>query len=462
MSKIDNNTFVRFIMNDMTSDELRYVEDELIKDNEGLSIIACSISLWDTKANALDIVGDVICKKNSSEDRVNSTYVSIVANEPTNNAMVQLTKKDGQSIKKITDAFIASTDSSVSLEENLKSFYLSQCPGSYPEDADKTIEGVKQGITSFDSALSQMVSSEGFAVEKIVGHILEGKSLEEKYDILINFLIALHTMQLENVKNEDGTFIESFDQIKGRLYTAGVPVTQEMIDEATSKIKDILENGTISLSSTEAVDALIHQLDESEENLKLFVANQEELFQQKMILSTAIMIGARNGSIDAFQGQEMSPQVIGAGVSAGLEQQKLMADIQSGNTTLETALKVLKYIGAAAILCAGLYYGISLIFGFTSIVVAWGMNIVGLSTAGCVASWLFAALFVTLPLSSAYSKSLFFILNKASQFYDWVVSKISSKTDDEISFIDWLNFKIKTGEIVEETTQTDQTQTVLA
>ena len=70
MSKIDNNTFVRFIMNDMTSDELRYVEDELIKDNEGLSIIACSISLWDTKANALDIVGDVICEKNSSEDRV--------------------------------------------------------------------------------------------------------------------------------------------------------------------------------------------------------------------------------------------------------------------------------------------------------------------------------------------------------------------------------------------------------
>lgn len=462
MSNIDDKTFARFIMNDMKSEELHAVESELLNNGEAYSILASSMSLWDITPNAIDMVGDVICKKSILEDRIENSEDSIMANEPNNATMVQLTLNDGKTIKKITEAFVASIDSSISLEENLKAFYLSQCPGTFPEEASEIISGIKEGVTSFDSALAQMMTAEDFEVDKIANQILEGKSLEEKYNILLNFLVALNTMQVENTKAEDGSYVKSFDQIKDGLYVAGVTVTEEMVAELNLKIKEALTKDSYTISSAEAVDELIHNLEKGEEDVKIFIANQEELFRQKMILSTAILIGARNNTLESLQGQEIAPQVIGAGVSAGLEQQKLMANLQAGNTTLDTVLKVLKYIGGAAILCAGLYFGINAIAGISSVFAAWGMSVVGLSTAGCIASWLATALLVTWPLSSAYNDALFFLLHKAGQFYDWAISKLRGKSETDVSFVDWLKFKIEAGEIVQDNLDMEQTQTVLA
>ena len=461
MGKIDNNTFVRFIMNDMTKEEQQETESQLLKDNEGAAILACSTALWSTTPHALDIIGDVKTKINSEKDRSNISQDSILANELNHTtAMVQLTFEDGKAIKQITEAFVAFQDSSLSLEENLKNYYNSECPG---DDAEAIIAGIKEGITSFDSAFKQMVAADSFEVEKITEQALEGKSLEEKYNILLNFLVALNTLQAENVKTEDGSYNESFDQIKERIYVAGVTVSEEMVSELIEKIKGIMESGTCTLTSAEAVDGLLNSLNKGEEEVKIFIANQEELFQQKMILSTAIMIGARNSAIEALQGQEVSPQVIGADVSAGLEQQKLVSDLQTGNTTLDTVLKVLKYIGGAVLLCAGIYWGFLTILGISGVVAAWLMSVVGVSTTACIVSWLTTLLFVSWPLAEVYNDALFYFIDKAGTFYNWVVSKIRGTSyADETSFIDWLNFKIETGEVIETNIQTEQSEIVFA
>lgn len=463
MNKIDDNTFVRFILNDMTQEELRKTESELLKAGEGATILACSSALWGITPHAFDIVGDVKVKNSSHEDRIKISPDSIKAKEFNNNTtMVQLTVEDGNTIKQIIEAFDASNDSSLTLEENLKAFYLSQCPGEFPEDAENVIAGIKEGIMSFDSAFAQMVSSNDFEVEKITEQMLEGKSLEEKFNILLNFLTALHVLQAENIKVEDGTYNESYDQIKEKLYVADVPVTEEMVAELIVKIRDAMENGTCTLTSAEAVDGLLKSMNKGEEDTKIFVADQEELFKQKMLLSTAIMIGVRNGTISSMAGQDVSPQIIGSGVSAGLEQQKLMADLHSGNTKLDTALTVFKYIGGAALLCAGLYFGIIALVGVTSVFATWALSVFGMSTFACIATWLVGLLFVTWPLSKFYNDALSFVLDKAGQFSDWVVSKFRSKSVDETSFTDWLKFKIESGDVVESDIQSEETQTVFA
>lgn len=464
MSRIDDNTFVKFILNDMTEDELRKTESELLKEGEGDTILACASALWDTTPNALDMVGDVKEKNSSSEDRIENSQDSIRANEPKNyTTMVQLTVEDGKTIKKIIEAYETSKDANLSLEENLKAFYMNQCPGAFPEDAETVIDGIKEGIYSFDSAFAQMVSSDDFEVGKITEEMLDGKTLEEKYNILLNFLTALHVLQAENIKAEDGTYNESFDQIKERLYTAGIPVTEEMVAELTEKIQDVMQNGTCSLTSAEAIDELLKSVGSGEEDAKIFVANQEDLFQQKMLLSTAIMIGIHNEEFPTMEGQDVSPQVIGSGVSAGLEQQKLMADVQSGKTTLDKALTVLKYIGAAALLCAGLYFGVTAILGVTTLFTAWAISVFGTSTFACIASWLVGLVFIGWPVSKFFNDALFFVLGKAGQFYDWVVSKIRGKSVNETSFTDWLKFKIESGEISENEIESEETtQTVFA
>lgn len=464
-SKIDDNTFVRFIMNDMTREEMQHTEDQLLRDGEGAAVLVCSTAIWNTTPNALDIIGDKQSINNSEKDRSEFDDVSILANELKNSTnMVRLTKQDGNAIKQIIEAYTASADSNLSLEENLKNFYLKECPGVFPEDAENIIAGVKEGITRFDSAFAQMVSADDFQVEQIVNDALKEKSLEEQYNILLNFLVALHALQADNVKAEDGTFNESFDQIKDRLYKAGVPVTEEMIAELIAKIKDVFENGTCTLSSAEAVDDLLKNLEKSEEDVKLYVAGQENLFQQKMILSTAIMVGVHNNSIESLQGQEVSPQVIGSGVSAGLEQQKLLSDLQAGNTTLDTVLTVLKYIGAAALICAGIYFGYLAIMSVSGLVIGALSAIFGLSTFALLLSIFCTVMMVTLPMANSYGSAMNYLLGKAGDLYDWVVSKITGKsTDSETAFVNWLNFKIENGEVVEEeAAQAEEPDTMLA
>jgi len=233
-----------------------------------------------------------------------------------------------------------------------------------------------------------------------------------------------------------------------------------VLTELTGKINDILENGTCSLTGTESVDALIKNLGKGEEEVKIFVAGQEELYRQKMVLATAIMTGVRNGAIESLEGEAVTPQAIGAGVSAGLEQQKLMADLQDGNTRLDKALRILKYIGGALLLGMGLYFGVLALTGLTNLMSAWLLSIVGVSTLTSVLTWIVTFVFFTLPLSESYSKGLFYIMGKAGDFYDWIVSKISGRTfPSENSFIDWLKFKVDSGEVLEQEAETEQTET---
>lgn len=464
MGNIDNNTFVHFILNDMNKEEMLKTESQLINDGEASAILACSTSLWETTSNALEIVGDVRSKIFGQKDRSEISQDSIQANKLKNTmTMVQLTLSDGKVINRIIKAFDASQSKSLTLDENLKNFYKNECPGALSKETETVIAGIKEGITSFDSALAQMIAADDFEVDKFTEKLLKGKTLEDKYNILLNFLVALHTLDSENVKTADGSYKETFDEIKNRFYSAGVPVTEEMVTELAEKIKDILEKGTCSLTSAEAVDELLKNLDKSDENVKIFVANQEELYKQKMVLSTAIMIGIRNNSIKALEGRKVPPQVIGAGVSAGLEQQNLIANLQAGNTPLDKALKILKYIGGAILLYIGINLGVSAIVGLSYLMGAWILGMVGFSTIATILTWVVTILFFSLPLAESFAKGLSYVLRKAGDFYDLAVSKVRRKTfPREASFIDWLKFKIDRGEVVEQGIKTDQAEIVFA
>lgn len=457
MNNIDDNIFLKFIMNQMSHDELINVEENLLKAGEGSAILACTSSIWDTIHDALDIVGDITSKETLKKDRNNVRVDSIEVNKPQKESnMKQLTTKDGYTIKKITEAFNASMNDEVSLEENLMNFYMSQCPGVFPEEAESVITKIKEGVTTFDSALMSMISDNKFHVKDLTEKILEGKTLEEKYNYLINLLIAFQSLQIKNNFSN-----ETFEQIKNCTYKAGIPVTEEIINEVIDQIEVLLDSGSLTLVSAEAINDLIKKAQAGEKDIKAFIADQESLFKQKMILSTAIMIGINNGEIENFVESEVSPQIIGAGVSSGLEQQKLMSELQSGKTSLDVALKILKYIGAAAILCASLYFGIAAIAGISGIFASWATTIIGLSVNSCIATWLVTGILVTLPLSYVYGDFISLTLDKAEDFYEWVINKIRRKSHDEISFIDWIKFKIERGEIIENNIEPEQSQTVL-
>lgn len=458
MKDIDDNIFLKFITNQMSHSEQVDIEASLLASGEGASILACASSIWDATPNAIDMVGDIKSKNISEKDRIENLDDSIETNEPIKEPeMIQLTKKDGETIKTIMEAFAATMNPDVTFDENLKNFYMNQCPGTFPEDAESMIQKIKEGVTSFDSALATMVAADDFQLTTITDSILEGKTLEEKYTILINLLVALKALQIEGETSD-----ESFEQIKDKIYTANVPVTEDMVAEVAAKIEYVLANGSCSMVSVEAMNELVKSVNDGEDTIKTFITDQKALFDQKMIISTAIMIGVNNGEIESLTGQEVNPQVIGSGVAAGLEQQKLMVELQNGKTTLDYALKILKYIGGAALICAGLYWGIGFIMGLTGAVTIGAMSVFGTSTFGCLVSALVALGLVTLPLSKEYGSALGYVTGKIGDFYDWAISKMRGKSQGETDFVDWLNFKIETKEVVDTNINTEEPQTVLA
>lgn len=458
MSRVDDNKFIRFIRNDMSHEEMVATEAQLLRDGEEDSIIYCTAALCHTIPDAEDLVGCEDAKIFSENARFSISEDSVTINQTKNNqAMIQLTIKDGKAVKKTTEAFYANMDESKTLEENLKIFYMQECPGTDEEEAEKVIARLKDGINTFDSALSEMIEADDFEVGKITGELLEGKTNEEKYEILLNFLVALNAFRAENLKAEDGTMIESFDEIKEHHYKADTEVTEEMIDELNGKIKEIFTSGECMLSSTEAMRALVTALPESE-NVKQFVADRESLYKQKLVLSTAIMIGVENGRIESLAEAEVTPEMIGAGVSSGLEQEKLLAELQNGKTPLDTALKIFKYIGAAALLVGGLYLGVLCVSSVSVLSALFLMNIFGTTTLGALLALVCTTMLVTIPMTSGFGNAMSYVVEKMGDFYDWVIAKMRGTTPEELSFTDWIKFKVENGEVVEEEEREEESE----
>lgn len=423
--KVDDITFSRFVNNDLPQAKMVEIEKSLIEDGEiNASIQASMLNYSLNEAYAKDLLGideKIISRKDRTtldSDSKESNNESLILKSTTMNN--KLSKEKILKVQELAAKFNESYNSELSLEENLVKFYLTERPGAFPEDAYTIVNGLKSGIVSFNANLKKALENGEFDYATELKELTSEMPINEKYELYINFLAALQTLSVGNLSTEQASQLENFQTIRERLIVKD-EVTEEMLRDVEDKIGQLLKNNNFCLGSLESLKELIDELPNGSEAVESVVINSEQDMREKMITSMATYIAYQNEELESLKGQELSPEVIAISVAAGVEEMHVMDDLNSGRTTIDKAIKVLKIIGGIALFSLLAYVAFNCITAIGTLSMVMFMVAFGSTTIATVGA-LLASIFVVWSLTNSAFDAGEKIMNWSSRIFDVVVN----------------------------------------
>ena len=423
--RVDDITFCRFVNNDLPQAKMIEIEKTLIEDGEiNASIQASILNHSINKDYADDLLG--IDEKNISTKDRTSLYDD--SKEANNKSLIlksttmnnKLSKEEILKVQDLEVRFNESYNAELSLKENLVKFYLSQRPGALPEDAYSITTGLESGIISFNANLKKALENGEFDYVAELREIASEKPINEKYELYINFLAALQTLCVDNLSSEHASQLEGFQAIRERLIVKE-DVTEDMLHEVEDKIGQLLKNNNLCLGSIENLKELMEELPNGTEAIQSIVIDSEQDMREKMIISMATYIAYQNEELESLKGQDLSPEVIAISVAAGVEEMHVMDDLNSGRTTVDKAIKVLKFIGGIALFSLLAYVAFNCIKTITTLSLVIFMVSFGSTTIATIGA-LLASLFVVWSLTNSAFDTGEKIMNWSSRIFDVVVN----------------------------------------
>lgn len=423
--KVDDITFSRFVNNDLPQAKMVEIEKSLIEDGEiNASIQASMLNYSLNEAYAKDLLGideKIISRKDRTtldSDSKESNNESLILKSTTMNN--KLSKEEILKVQELATKFNESYNSELSLEENLVKFYLTERPGAFPEDAYTIVNGLKSGIVSFNANLKKALENGEFDYATELKELASEMPINEKYELYINFLAALQTLSVGNLSTEQASQLENFQTIRERLIVKD-EVTEEMLRDVEDKIGQLLKNNNFCLGSLESLKELIDELPNGSEAVESVVINSEQDMREKIITSMATYIAYQNEELESLRGEELTPEAIAISVAAGIEEMHVMNDLNSGRTTVDKAIKVLKIIGGIALFSLLAYVAFNCITAIGTLSMVMFMVAFGSTTIATVGA-LLASIFVVWSLTNSAFDAEEKIMNWSSRIFDVVVN----------------------------------------
>lgn len=422
--RVDDIMFSKFVSNDLPQAKMIEIEKMLIEDGEiNASIHASILNHSINKEYADDLLG-------TDEKNINKEYIysSTGDSKDLNNESLnlnikamncKLTKEEILKVQNLVGKFNESFNSDLSFEENLVKFYMLQRPGVLTEDALNAVNGLKSGIISFNDKLKKALEDGDFDYAVELKNITAEMPLKEKYELYINFLAALQTLCVNNLSMEQLSQLEDFQTIRERL-TVQAEVTEEMVAEAEEKISKMLKNNNLCLGSVEELKELVQELPKGAESVGMRVKNADQDFRQKMVIATATYIAYQNEELESLNGKELTPEAVAIFVAAGVEEMKVLNDLNSGNTTADKAIKVLKVIGGIALFALLACIAVNFVLAVGVVAFATLISIFGSSTVVAIAAAIFSMLAVAVACESTFD-ACEKVMGWSSRVFDLVI-----------------------------------------
>jgi hypothetical protein len=198
-------------------------------------------------------------------------------------------------------------------------------------------------------------------------------------------------------------------------------VTEEMLRDVEDKIGQLLKNNNFCLGSLESLKELIDELPNGSEAVESVVINSEQDMREKMITSMATYIAYQNEELESLREEELTPEAIAISVAAGIEEMHVMNDLNSGRTTVDKAIKVLKIIGGIALFSLLAYVAFNCITAIGTLTMVMFMVAFGFTTIATIGA-LLASFFVVWSLTSSALDAGEKIMNWYSRIFDVVVN----------------------------------------
>ena len=269
------------------------------------------------------------------------------------------------------------------------------------EAARKIIDDLLAGIHEFDEQYKALQEGEN-RVEKF----LEGKTDEEKKNLLVQSLAALEVLKTSEDLAEAGDLQEAIEKYEQMSY-------EELLDQFTRKINE-----------GECFDEIVQRMEgvrtlnkEEMEKLRTFLKEHGEAY--KFYVALALYMGHCDQKIDLSAGEEVNPKMIGASAAAAVT----ITQISAENVDEPTWRRWMKFVFGAlyyvSITVAGMFLAVSIgLMIVTGLMLMFGQGIIAAILA------IGAGVAVSIMLTNKVMEFVDWSVDALEEPYDWVVSKL--------------------------------------
>lgn len=442
----DDRNFVRFVNGQLSHDELVAVERELIDAEEATSSLEASVVNYRARyAEAEDILGvdEIFYRRNAIN---HPERYSIVSEPLKNDFMTQyFNENEMAGIKGILGELDTASSNDRPFADVLAGFYLQKCPGTTRAEAQDVIDGLKRGIMTYNENLHAVLNSPETEVDYIglIEDATVDMSLEEKYDFLVNYLVAVQLVSADNL-DMNLELIEGLDELKGKVFKSSGEVTEDMIDDLESRISDVLNDSILILPDIGSLENLVNDLASGSRTVEEFGIGSKEDLEQKLKMSLSVYIAYKQNLISSVAGEEVTPESVGIGIAAGVEESKVVEQVRAGKKDVNLAIKIIKVIGAIALFSILVIGGACLASDVVLVSTYAFLSILGTSVLGTILSCCASFFLIGIPLVNAYAGMTGSVMTGADRLFDklaqdWIPDAVYRTMQHIQEFLAWIS-----------------------
>ena len=290
-------------------------------------------------------------------------------------------KKERQrTLEQLFETILTEEKPELTQKENMIKFYASQT-GTSEEAAEEAVNGILTGVAYFSDQLEEFKSDKEAAKTNLIVSLrkaLEGKSMEEQYELLREILYTLHSLSMETMKGLSGELKdkeERMESIRGDIpIVEAVDLTPELIEDMINQVSGGIEAcGSISLirsfaetgSGDKEAAINIMAFEESEKRDEFIAAHWDDM-KVKNNAALALYIMYQRGDVPELP-EGLNAEAVGIIAAADIECGNTVRDAKNGTITWDKAMDILKTIAFIAATGLVIYAAVSVLIGYASL-----------------------------------------------------------------------------------------------
>ncbi|MBR5335383.1 MAG: hypothetical protein IKV23_03830 [Bacteroidaceae bacterium] len=236
---------------------------------------------------------------------------------------------------------------------NMVAQLLIQVPSLSVDEATDTCRKLVAGVTRFGEVYDEL--REQSATEEMTTEIVYDRCVasiadkipNEQAAALINFISFVKFVDASNLgRTICGDASNSFEHLLSEQNCIDGDITPEILDELKAKLKDAIENSTIAITNEESLRAIVGAATDSASLTEQLAEKHLSDFDFKCYAALVAYIACVKGEIEGCD-KNVQPEILGASVAAGVEREKVMEGVKSGEISQSKAVLYLKWIGGA-------------------------------------------------------------------------------------------------------------------
>ncbi|MDF2685372.1 MAG: hypothetical protein K0S55_553 [Clostridia bacterium] len=258
-------------------------------------------------------------------------------------------------IKKETEAVIKQfiEQDNTDIKTVLKWIYLSELPEKTEEQAILMADAIIEAAYSFNKEYKTAMEDPDGWVDSFLANRLNGKALDEQYDMSFRLLIVLTLMQAQaadcSFAKDDFTIEEFLNKMEdGRI--ANESLTEQDVEDIVSKIKELSHSSSVIFNGCDEAAKLFEgQMDVKELYKRTQKANKDAEF--RAIAAMIGYVGCKNGNIKDIPA-DMTAKQITYEICAGMEAAEVVEKVEKGEMAWVVAKTILKVLANIVLLYA--------------------------------------------------------------------------------------------------------------